>query len=119
MLYKEKKGKVATIFRLRKAIVGDENDSTKAISMKHFITKEQLFSNDKIKEAALEYVIDLLNNREPKDKYKKDCEILNKIHDVRMNEVCDENEDLTIDMFDETLDKLKKTKKDNYAFVIN
>ena len=86
--------------------------------MKHFRTNKQLLNNDEINKAALEYCIDLLNNRDPNDKYRKDIAFLNNIHEVRMKEENNENEEITIKMFDDSLNDLKKKKKDKYAFIL-
>ena len=102
-LHENKKGKTATIFKIKKNIVGDEHEGNNSVSMKHFRTKEQLFNNEEINEAALEYCIELLSNREPKDNYKKNIEFLNKIHEVRMNEKIENDDELTIKMLNESL----------------
>ena len=88
--------------------------------MKHPKTNEQLFDSDEIKKAALDYCTDLLKNRQPKDEYSRDVYITNLLHIVRMDDMDIKEDDdiLTVDLFDSILLDLKKKKSEKYKFIL-
>ena len=61
-----------------------------------------------IQESSLSYVKNLLKNREPKDDYKTDVEIVNIMDKIRMEEEVVNDEQFTIDDFNNLLKKLRR-----------
>ena len=72
-----------------------------------------------IKSVSLKYCVDLLTNREPKDKYKRIMDMKNELHDIRMKKSHhNDNIKLTRKYFDKTISDLKK-KSQKYKFITN
>ena len=63
---KSKKGKSAAIFHLKDKVVGRKKTGQEATTMIDPVTSEELVTRGKIKEASLNYCVDLLTNRSPK-----------------------------------------------------
>ena len=83
---KTSKGKSSAIFKLKEDLVGGKKVEQEQTAMKNHKTKEILFEPEKILEAGLEYVTDLLQNRPPSDECKRQIKILELLHIVRMDE---------------------------------
>jgi hypothetical protein len=115
---KVSKGKSAAVFTLKAKILGDKKSKQEAVVIEDPINKELLFDADKIQESSLSYVKNLLKNREPKDDYKTDIEIVNIMHKIRMEEEVDNAEQFTIDDFSNLLKKLQKDNKMKYKFIL-
>ena len=102
------KGRTAAIFNLKEKVIGKKKESQESVSIVDPVTKERLFDHDKIKQASLNYVKNLLKNNDPKQEYKHEIDVVNALHDVRMREVIenDENEHFTEEDFENILEKL-------------
>ena len=115
---KSNKGKSAAVFSLKAKILGSKRSEQEAVVIEDPVNKELLFETDKIQESSLNYVKNLLKNREPKDDYKTDIEIINIMHEVRMKEELDNDEQFTLDDFSNLLKKLQKDNKMKYKFIL-
>ena len=71
-------------------------------------------------EDALNYVCNLLVNNEPKEKFKEEIELKNRLHDIRMDEIIenDEENDFTEENFNDILEHLEKKSKKKYKFFV-
>ena len=115
---KSNKGKSAAVFSLKAKILGSKKSEQEAVVIEDPVNKELLFETDKIQESSLNYVKNLLKNREPKDDYKTDIEIINIMHEMRMKEELDNDEQFTLDDFSNLLKKLQKDNKMKYKFIL-
>ena len=80
-------------------------------------TNTLVFENDEIKSVSLNYLKDLLTNREPKAEYKSDLKVIHMVHKARMNEDVEDDDDLTYDDFCDMLKNLKKiTRRSTDSF---
>ena len=114
----KKKGKTATVFKLKEKLYGSKKSKQDIVSITDPITNEIVTDRNKIKEVTLKYCGDLLTNRKPKEEYKAQLELKNELHRKRMNE-SDENEfQFTDEMFTKTLIELKKKHNEKYSFII-
>ena len=83
------------------------------------VTNEALVTRGKIKEASLNYCVDLLTNRSPKAGFEEDVKLKDLIHEARMKEVHDDDEDtLSMDVFENSMKELQKKNKEKYAFIL-
>ena len=74
----------------------------------------------KIKEVVLEFCKKLLTNREPSEGYESDLELKRSLHNVRMEEIIEEDiGHVSLEMFNKTVEELWKKKKEKYKFIIN
>ena len=117
---KNTKGKSAAIFHLKDKVVGRKKIGQEATTMIDHVTSEELVTRGKIKEAALNYCVDLLTNRSPKVGFEEDVRLKDMIHEARMNEVVDDDGDarLSIEVFENSLKELEKKNKEKYAFIL-
>ena len=83
---KTEKGKSAAVFKLKEKIVGSKKVGQEAVSMKDPISGELIVDNDKLKEASVNYVSNLLTNRSPLEDFKEEFETTEALHELRMNE---------------------------------
>ena len=113
-----KKGKSAAVFKVKEKILGLKKSVQEATVIVNPKTKEEVNTVDGIKKVCLDYCSDLLTNREPKDDYKDDLEIKNLLHEVRMEETCDDNISLTFEMFKSSLLRLSLKHKNKYKFIL-
>ena len=83
---KKEKGRSASVFKLKEKIVGSKKAVQEAVSMKDPATGELILENEKLKEASVRYVSNLLTNRSPKEEYRKEFNIMESMHEIRMND---------------------------------
>ena len=115
---KVNKGKSAAIFKLKDDILGTKKSEQEAASLIHFKTGVELTNAKDIKAASLQYCVELLSNREPREGFKADFELKELVHTARMGEVIPEDvNNLTDFMFDQTYKALSK-KTGKYDFLI-
>ena len=114
----KKKGKSAAIFNLKEKVIGQKKAGQEATIMKDPKTKDILTSRTKIKEASLDYCVELLTNRSPKEEYKKEIEIKDEIHTIRMEEQIENDVEFTEKIFIDSINELKKKNKKKYEFII-
>ena len=77
-----------------------------------------LFDADKIKSASIDYLKDLLQNREPKKEYENDLNVVKFIHEHRMSEQVQDDDTFTDEDFGQLLKKLNKKNKNKYKFIL-
>ena len=82
------------------------------------ITKIYLFKPTEIVEGSDNYRQQLLTNDEPKEEYKEDLRIKRMVHEVRMEEIIHNDNNLTPVMYNETLKKLKEKGGRKYHFIL-
>ena len=115
---KDSKGRSAAVFKLRSQILGEKKVRQEAAAIEDPATNTLVFENDEIKSVSLNYLKDLLTNREPKAEYKSDLKVIHMVHKARMNEVVEDDDDLTYDDFCDMLQNLKKNNKEKYRFIL-
>ena len=82
-------------------------------------TEEIIFEAKKIKSTSLNYLKNLLTNREPKEEYEKDIKVIRMLHKKRMKEKNDiVEEKLSQEDFDSLIKILKKKSKSKYKFIL-
>ena len=84
-------------------------------------TGKRIFEHEKIKEASVQYVVDLLTNNEPEEEFRHEIEIRNMLHETRLKEVVlsdDDEESLSEDDFENVLIKLRKKAPEKYNFLL-
>ena len=115
---KNTKGKSAAVFNLKARVLGEKKVRQEAAAVEDPVTKELIYDAENIKATALEYLSNLLKNRKPKEGYEKDLKVVNILHERRMAEDTEEDNDLTKDDFCDLMKKLKKNNKNKYKFIL-
>jgi hypothetical protein len=116
-LLKNSKGKSAAVYGLKAKILGDKKVRQEAIAIEDPDTKNLVFDAEEIKSTSLAYLKKLLTNRKPKDEYNNDIQVINLVHQIRMDDEVEESEDLTISDFSNLLKNLIKNKT-KYKFIL-
>ena len=86
--------------------------------MKDPNTQEVLTKRKEIKEASLNYCVDLLTNRTAKAGFEEDLRLKDLVHEVRMAEDPEDDIQFSPEIFEKSLKELKKKNKDKYEFVL-
>ena len=116
---KDKKGRSAVIFNLKDRVVGKKKSVQEATTMKHPKTGKELTDRKEIREASLEYCVDLLTNRSPKPGFEEGVELIDRIHETRMTETVEDDIELTSTIFENSLKEIEKKNKKKYEFILN
>ena len=82
-------------------------------------TGEKITDPDQIKDAALNFCVDLLQNRAPIPKFAADIDLKNRVHEIRMLDKSEDDICLTEEMFLRSLNDLEIKNKEKYKFIIN
>ena len=113
------KGRSASVFKLKEIIVGSKKQKQEPSSVKDPKSNKEVFDVAEIKKKTLDYCVDLLTNRPPRDDYINDVESKNSIHDVRMlMRNADDEMEYSEDLFNEAIEKLKKKGCKKYEFIL-
>ena len=114
------KGGTAAIFKLKEQITGKKKTTQEATTLIDPETKSEVNSVEDIKRVSLEYCKDLLTNRAPSEGFEDVLEYKMLIHEERMKEVLvDEEFDLSFQMFNSALNRIKSKNAKKYAFILN
>ena len=79
--------------------------------MKDPITEKPLTKRKEIREASLNYCVQLLTNRSPKPGFEEDVAIKDLIHETRMMEVIENDVEFSEELFEKSLKELQKNKQ--------
>ena len=81
------------------------------MAIKDPVSGQMIYDANKIKTASLNYCKNLLKDKKPDDEFKLDIKVKELLHDVRMAEIVeeDENEEFTIEVFTQMMEKLKRS----------
>ena len=115
---KKKKGNSSAIFKLKEQLLGSKKAGPEAVSMEDPRTGLMIVEKKKLKEASVNYVSNLLTNRLPKEEYQQEFQAMENLHDLRIAENENNDEELTKDDFEDFLKQMTKKNKDKYQFIL-
>ena len=116
---KKSKGISAAVFRVREKVVGPKSSKQEATVIIDSKTNLEVSTPEEIKRVSLQYCVDLLTNREPKEDFIEDIYWKNMVHEVRMEEIVEDDFHLvTDDMLENTYSILKKKPGTKYDFIM-
>ena len=115
---KNTKGISAAVFNLKSKVLGEKKTKQEAVVIDNPVTGLPMFKAEEIKEASINYLKNLLENREPKEEYNSDIKVLNIIHERRMQEDHLDDDEFNHDDFSELLKILQKKNKSKYKFIL-
>ena len=114
------KGKAAAVFKLKADVIGSKVHEQEPTSLIDFATNTEVSSCHEIKRVSLEYCKNLLKNRKPSSGFEEELALKQFVHEMRMKEnICNDIEVLTLEMFEESYSLLKKKPGDKYKFIMN
>ena len=117
---KNKGGKAAATFELKKKILGGKAIEAEAVAVVDPSMGVEVTVPSQIRHASLSYCKKLLTNRKPAPGYEVDLEVKHVLHKLRMSESFpDEMHELTEEHFMKTYNILAKTKSEKYEFIFN
>ena len=83
------------------------------------MTKEIINEPTEIRKSVLKYCKNLLTNRPPSEDFEEDIKIKRILHEKRMEEkVSDDSSEMSIELFNKSMEELWKTKKTKYDFIV-
>ena len=103
---KTSKGKAAAVFSIKDRIVGSKSAGQEATILVDPKSKTEVSNPEDIKRVSLQYCVDLLTNRKPKEEFEEDICLKKTVHMMRMEEIVEDDlYELSTQMFDNTLKK--------------
>ena len=119
MKIKTTKGKAASIFKLKERVLGSRKTAPEPTVMHDPRTDTLVDSSQKIKKVSLQYCIDLLKTRPPKEGFDEIVERKRILHDERMQEkIEDDIDELSLEMFNEALKTVASKNGEKYKFLL-
>ena len=115
---RNKKGSSAAIFKLKEQILGSKKSGQDAVCMEDPDTGQIIVEKESLKNASVRYVSKLLTNRDPKEEYKAEFQIMENLHEIRLDEKFNEDIELTKDDFQKLLKQLSRKHKEKYQFIL-
>ena len=113
------KGMSAAIYKLKEKVLGPKEKSPDAMGVEDPDSGHLITDPDSINEATLKYCLQLLSDRDPKPGYEKQYKEKLEMHNTRMLEKMDEdNEDLNYEQFEEALQIVSKKHSEKYKFIL-
>ena len=118
-MLKNSKGMSAAVFNLREKVVGPKAAKQEATVVIDPKKNSEVTSPDEIKRVSLQYCVDLLTNRKPKEDFEDDLWWKQIVHNMRMEERFEDDiHEITDDMLQKTYDTLKKKPGTKYNFIM-
>ena len=115
---RKSKGKSALIFNLKDKVVGKKKAGQEATVLIDPKTNKEVNTPAGIKKVSIDYCHELLTNREPKPLYEEDIELKKIVHLVRMEEEVDNDIEFSKEIFQKSIDMLKKKTGHKYDFIL-
>ena len=106
------------IFNLKGLVVGPKKAGQEATTLVDPKTKLEVATPEAIKKVSIDYCSELLTNRAPKEDFIDDLEFKNAIHEFRMMEVIENDVEFSNDLFEKSLELLKKKAGEKYKFIL-
>ena len=106
-----KGGRITKVFRVKDMISGSKLGEQEQVSIKDSISGELLVNESEIKKASLVYCRNVLTSREPVQDFKDEVESINKLHELRMLRVEDEDD------YEKIVTRFKNKGKKSYQFL--
>ena len=110
---KKRKGKSAAIFSLKEKIVGKKKEPEEQCAVIDPVTNEIVCDPAEIIKVCADYCQNLLTNDKPKEDFIDDLNWKRRVHEVRMNEVIENDIELSEEMFQEAFKLVKKREERN------
>ena len=115
---KKEKGNAAAIFKLKNKIIGKKSEPDAPSVMLDPVTKLPILEPAQIKQTCVDYVSNLLIDREPKAEFAEDIKLKKQIHEVCMKERLVHEPEYTEEMFNQTLKTLKRKAGNKYECIL-
>ena len=114
-----KKGRVGAVWQIAKELRGSKN-GVEAVAVKDPDTGKLVVSTNEIKKVSLKYCKKVLEKNPIKEGFEEDINIKKVLHELRMKEVIDEDDDKEIEegTFGNIVDKFRRSNKRNYDFLV-
>ena len=117
---KKAKGQAASVFRLRDKVLGEKKLKPEAITIEDPSTGVMIDFPERIREVTLNYCIELLTNRIPREDFKEIVEKKKDLYKERMKEAIhnEEHECISMEDFSKAIEKISEKHKDKYQLIL-
>ena len=106
-----------SVFKMKEIVAGPKKSQQEPHAVINSETKELVVGTDEIKEVTLKHCINSLKNSIPEEEVRQIVQLVNNVHETRMEEVETEEDDITIEDFKEVVEKIEKKHKTSYDFL--
>ena len=106
------------MFNVLNKIRGQKKQGTELVAMKDPVTGDLIFEPKALKEASLNYCVNLLQNTEVDPEYEAEIYIENLLHYLRSKEENQEDDKLEFSDFLKRIKKISSKNSDKYKFLL-
>ena len=119
-LRESNQGCVGAVWKTSQELKGSKK-GVEAVAIKDPETGKLVVSSDKIKRVSLKYCKGVLEKNPIKHGFKEEIEIKKFLHEIRMKEIYEDDDEIVVDegTFGKIVEKFKKSKKRNYDLLVN
>ena len=112
-------GRATNVHKMKEKVTGTKKAAQEPHAILDVETEELVIANDKIKKVTLKHCLNALKDNVPHKDVKPIVDLVNEVHDVRMEEPDDDKEDMKVteEDFEEVLDKIAKKHKKSYDLI--
>ena len=110
-------GRATNIHKMKQIVTGSKKAAQEPHAVLDSEKEELVVSNEEIKKVTLKHCLDSLKNNDPEEDVKPLVDLVNKVHDRRMEVIDDDDFEVTKDDFDEIVNKIEKKHKRSYDFL--
>ena len=107
-------GRATNVHKMKEAASGSKKYAQEPHAVVDEAKDELVISNDEIKKFTLEHCMKSLKNNDPEEDVKLLVELVNEVHEQRMLEFDDEEEDVKWEDFEDVVNKIEKKHKRSY-----
>ena len=118
----ENNGRPKAASYLKESILGNKKNTDEPCAIRNPKTNKLVFNSQEIIKVSADYCVDLLTNREPKEGFENDLKLKRLVHEVRMENKDDDDDEykcLTKELYYKSFNILKKKKSEKYKFILN
>ena len=114
-----KYGRATSVNKMKEVVAGPKKSTQEPHAILDKETNELVVGNEQIRKVILKHCLDSLENSEPDKDVKQLVKLVNAVHDTRMEEHDNVNEDVDVskEEFEEVVNRIEKKKKKSYDFL--
>ena len=112
-----KYGRATNVHKMKEKVTGSKKAQQEPHAIFDAETEKLVISNDKIKEVTLKHCLNALKDNTPGEEVKQIVDLVNKVHDNRMKEEDIDEVKVSMEDFEEVLDKIERKHKRSYDFI--
>ena len=113
----EGRGKVGNVYKMKKLITGESQKTQAPVAVRYPKDGELIVEPNEIKKVTLQYCQDNLRKKEKSENYKREEEVKQELHKIRMNYKYDDDFKVDETDFEEVIHNFKSKATKAYDFL--